>query len=311
MKILVTGGTGFIGSHLVHELIKENHQIILLKRSSSDLWRVKQIINRIRLVNLDKVDDIGKIFVQTKIDAVIHLATHYIKNDSDVSKIELMVKTNVVLPSLILDECKKHNVKIFINTGTCFEYRTKKGKTRETDKKEALNLYAATKLAFEEILKYYCKKGPMRGATLKLFYPYGEKDHDKLIVKVIDALINNKKLELTKGDQKLDYTYIDDIISAYIKTLKKLVESKVNCYDIFNIGSGSAIAIKKVITKLKKLHGKESSISLGKINYSSNEIMYIEADNFKAQEILGWKPKFTIDRGLKKTYDYYVNNYSK
>lgn len=311
MKILITGGTGFIGSHLVHKLINLNYEIILLKRPTTNIWRIKDIIDKCRVYNLEKFDILDQIFEKNDIEMVIHFATKYIKYEKNTNDIEEIIDTNIKLPSIILEKAIKNKVKYFINTGTCFEYKRLKKKLTETDPTEPFNFYSASKLAFEDFLKYYSYTNKIKSVTLRLFYPYGEKDNDyKLIPLVIKSLIENKELKLTSGEQKLDFTYVHDIVEAYIKAISFLSKSKKH-YNVFNIGSGNAHTVKEIIKILQKYHKEKGKIKLGRLSYPENEIMYLEANNLLAKQKLNWIPKFSIERGLKKTYNFYIKNFNR
>jgi nucleoside-diphosphate-sugar epimerase len=308
MNILITGATGFIGSHLVERLLAEKkHKLILIKRKTSDIWRIKDFINKCLVYDYTELQDLEKIFTENKVDLIIHLATKYVKYENDVNEINEIINTNINFPSTLLYYADKYEVRYFINTGTCFEYQLVNKKINENENKRPFNFYASTKLAFEEILRYYSLNKNIKAITLKLFYPYGEKDNNnKLIPFLIRSIIQNKEINLTKGEQKLDYTYIEDIVDAYLKSIDYI--KKIKNYEIFNIGNSKAIAIKEIINYLFKLSRKKIKVSLGKIPYNLNEIMFLEADNKKAKKFLGWKPQNSTYDGLKKTYNFYVKN---
>lgn len=309
MNILITGGSGFIGSYLIKRLISLHHKLILLKRSNTDLWRIKNIVSKCKVYNIDQSNSYDKIFTENKIDIIIHLATKYVKYEEDEKDIKEMINTNIFFPTLLLDRARKFNVKFFINTGTCFEYKRLRRKLKETDETLPFNFYSSTKLAFEEILKYYSTKYDIKAVTLRLFYPYGERDNDyKLIPSLILALLKNQEIKLTKGEQRLDFTYVDDIVEAYVKTIKK-IKSLRNNYSIFNIGYGRAIKLKKIVKILENLHGNIKKIKLGSLPYKPNEIMYMESDNKKAKTVLGWIPKTSIEAGLTNVYNFYVRSF--
>jgi len=307
MNILITGGAGFIGSHLVERLVDLKHKVIFLKRKKTDLWRVKNILSKLAIVDLDNIT-LNEVFEKNKVDYIIHLATKYVKKDPTKKELVEMINSNITFPSLLLDTAAKNNVKGFINTGTCFEYKLTKTKTSELTPIRPYNFYSATKLAFESILSSYVYNEKIKGITLKLFYPYGEKDNNKLITLIIRSIINNTPLNLTKGEQRLDFTYIDDIVDAYIKTLSYISKMKKFEHETFNIGSDKVVSVKKVVEILLNISKKKSRVKIGVLPYSKNEIMYINCNNQKARRKLNWTPSFNIEKGLIKTYRYYINN---
>lgn len=303
--ILLTGGTGFIGSNLIPKLLNKKYNIVLLKRSGSDTSRINEYMNKLICHDHDKIENLDIIFTKNEVRGVIHLATKYIKNHPTDKEIEEINEANINFPSKLLNLASKHNCEFFINTGTCFEYKPTTKKITESSPVEPFNYYASTKIAFEDILKFYSNKKKMKALTLKLFYPYGEKDNDKLIPYVIAALKKNKTLKLTPAGQKLNFTYIRDITNAYIEAVDYIATSNFKKYEAFNIGTERTYSVRDVVKLLAKISNKTTNIQFGAIPYPENEIMYMNCDSGKAKKYLGWEPMTTIEDGLLRTYNYF------
>ena len=303
--ILVTGGTGFIGSHVVQKFLELEYKVIVLKRKTSDIWRIKEVKDQCLFYDIE--DGLENVFKENRINSIIHLATKYVKKHKNLQDIKDMIETNITYPSLLLELAVKYKVTKFINTGTCFEYKLTNKKISEEDKAEAYNFYAATKLAFEEILKYYVNNQKIKAVTLKLFFPYGEKDNQKIIPLIISALLNNKSLNITKGEQEINYTYVGDIIKAYLRALDYLQSTAYGGYKHFNIGNDKTSSIKEIVKYLEEISGKRNLIKLGALPYPIKEIMYMNCYNEKARKILKWSSKTDIKTGLKRTYEFYKN----
>jgi nucleoside-diphosphate-sugar epimerase len=165
-------------------------------------------------------------------------------------------------------------------------------------------LYASSKIAFSEILKYYNNNYDIKTVDLKLFAPYGPKDNEKLIVYLIKNFINKTSFNMTPCEQKWNWTYVKDIVEAYIKALKYVKKMKTN-YKAFNIGYDTPYSIKKVINTLEKITGINNLVNYDK-QYNENEIFYVCCDNTKAKNMLGWIPKYDLYDGLKEMYQYYA-----
>ncbi len=305
MKILITGGTGFIGSHLVHSLLQNGHELFILARQNSKTWRIDDIKEEISLLPYSNFDDIEKVF-ENGFDGVIHLATLYKKND-DISAIPEMIEANVSFPSVLLQQAAKSNCRFFINTGTCFEYKLSSFPLTEGHPTDGYNFYAATKLAFEQILQYTSSHSSLRTATLRLFYPYGEKDNRKLITLLMDAFINCKPITVSKGEQQINYTYISDLVDAYNKSLIFITSDKYKQHEVFNIGIDQTVSIKEIVTTLEDITGKQSIVTFGD-TYPEGEIMHMNCNYSKAKEYLGWQPANDIKKGLQHIYDYYKSH---
>lgn len=305
-KVLITGGSGFIGSHLVELLVNNGYEVSVLEQSSADNWRIRRLLNQIQYFTVDETN-LDEVFKQNKFDAVLHLATFYKKKEESQEDARVMQETNVIFPSMILDLCVKHHVKHFINTGTFFEYQlTSSQPITENSAIEPYNLYAATKISFENNLKYYTSSHALRAVTLRLFAPYGEKDNEKLIVYLIKNLMHGNKIEMTSGEQKWAFTYVKDIASAYLKALEYIVKMEKD-YDVFNISADEAVSIRQVVSALEKESGKELDAAWGELDYPKNEIFYAVGDNSKAKSVLGWESEYNIEKGLSETYKYYLN----
>lgn len=191
--ILLTGGTGFIGSHLLEELLNLNKKVILLKRSFSNTWRISQFIENKNLIikDTDKIK-LNDIFTQFDIEGIFHLAAFSLRAHKSNSVTE-MIKSNIEFPTVLLENSAHSNTKFFVNTGSFFEYDLSSSPINENSKLKPFNLYGSTKTAFETILKFYSQSYDLNCATLKLFTPYGPKDDEKKITPYL--IINSIKKE--------------------------------------------------------------------------------------------------------------------
>lgn len=305
MNILVTGGTGFIGSHLLRKLIQTNHKIFVLKKTGSDIWRIKDIQKKLALINFEGIQDLERVFSKNQFEVIIHLAGVYVKNHKSSQDIIKMIDSNITFPSILLDLAAKHKVKSFVNTGTCFEYKISRLKLTEESLRSPYNFYAATKIAFEEILKYYTDDRKIRGISLKLFYAYGEKDTHKIIPLMINSLIKNIPLQCSLGGQKLNFTYVGDIVDAFIKAIEFTTKIVSKDYQSFNISSDKTYSLKQLRKLLEEISGRKNTISFS-LPYPKNEVMYMSCDISKAKRLLKWQPKTDIVDGLRKTYNFYL-----
>ena len=289
-KILITGATGFLGSHLLPTLIKKGYDIIVLKRSFSNTRRIQDLFYQIKSYDIDKVD-IKKIFDENEIGGIIHLATDYgRKNNNDISKI---IKANIELPTKLLDLGTKYKVNYFINTHTYADNK--------------YNLYSATKSAFTEIARYFIANYQVKFINMRLEYMYGEKDdYSKFVPFAIKSILEGKEIRATKGEQKRDFIYVQDVVDVYLKILDRLENIGDEMIE-FEIGTGESVSLKYFVSKIEGKIGKKANIKWGEIPYRKNEIFDSKADIKKAKKYLGWSPKYDISNGLKKTIDWYKN----
>lgn len=298
-NILITGATGFLGSHLLEALLDLNYSVIILKRSTSKTWRIDHLLGKYVSYDIDKTS-ILDVFKNEKIDIVIHLATQYNKYEND-NEICDMLKTNVIYPSEILEVGYRNDLKGFINTGTFFEYDCTIQPIDENAPLKPFNYYAKTKSIFESVLASYSDK--LIISTLRLFTPYGEKDNLKLISMLIKKVILDEKIHLSEGLQKIDFVYVKDVINAYLKAIIRINDHpKSNDYQIFNIGYGKPLSVRDIVSIIEQVVGRTIAISWGE---ATHDMPIAYANIEKAIEYLNWKPTYSIFEGISRTIDYY------
>lgn len=297
--ILLTGSNGFVGSFLLKSLVNFDYKILILLREDSNLSRIEKTINNystIKEIKISNYQESSKIFENNKIDYVAHLATNYIKEDrfTDISSI---IDSNIAFPAHLLELSKKYNVKGFINTGTFFEYDQFQNSFNEATEIKPYNFYAKSKNAFQKLLESYEDNFPL--LTLKLFSPYGPMDNNKVIPYMINSMINDKEISLLNSSESCDFTYVEDISSAFIQAIKH-IETK-NLKKEINICSGTYSRISEVISILETILNKDARIS-----YKTNDIKPHKSSSFKvAKDELGWEPVTSLEDGLIKTVNYY------
>ena len=293
-KILITGATGFLGSHLLPTLIDKGYDIIILKRSFSDIWRIKDIISQVESYDIDKIN-IKRVFDKNEIGGIIHLATDYgRKNNNDIIQ---MSKANIEMPAKLLDlGCERGGV-FFINTHTFWNSK--------------YSLYSAMKNSFIEIAKYFSANFNVKFINMKIEHMYGENDdYSKFIPFVIKNILEDKKIKVTKGEQKRDFVYVQDVVNAYLKVLDNLGNLNNN-FTEFEIGTGNSVTLRDFVNKIEEEINKKANIKWGAIPYRKNEIFDSKANIEKAKNIIGWYPKYDVSSGLKRTINWYKKSMNK
>lgn len=303
-QILVTGGTGFIGSQLVERLLTENKSIIILKRSFSDTWRIDHLIdkysNNLTLLNIDEIE-LENIFSSYDIEGIFHLAASYIKCPTH-EDIITTVQSNIDFPTTLLDLAVRNDVEYFINTGTFFEYSLNKLPLTESSKIDSLNFYSTSKISFENILKFYSKEYGIKASTLKLYTPYGPKDDEnKIIPYLIIKTLKKEEVNINNPNNRLDIVHVQDIINAYIKVKENILN--FNNYEVFNIAHDKSYSINEIYSSIKYNMNLEK-----KLNINEDAISTF-SDTTKVKNMLNWEPKLGIDEGIKNTIEYYKEKY--
>ena len=303
--ILLTGGTGFIGSHLAERLLEEGNNLIILKRSFSDTWRIDHLIKeypneRLILFNVDG-EDLMDIFKNFNIEGIFHLAAAYIKNPSH-EDIMTTIRTNIEFPTELLNLAVNNYVKYFINSGTFFEYSLKNLPLTEDSEIDSLNFYSTSKIAFEDILKYYCKEYDISCATLKLYTPYGPRDDEnKIIPYLILSSLRGEDVNINNPHNRLDIVHVYDIIDAYLKLKNNILD--LEKYESFNVARDINYSIDELYSSIKFNLGLEEERDL-----KEKEIPMF-SDPSKIKKFLGWEPKININKGIEITINYYKERY--
>jgi len=287
--ILLTGATGFLGSHLLEALLSDNYEVIILKRSFSDTWRIKHLLNKITSYDVDK-EPLEKPFRENKINIVIHTATNYGRKGEPVSEI---VETNLLFPLRLLETATPFNTFAFLNTDTLLH--------------KYLTHYTLSKKQFVECLKGFSDK--IQVVNLRMEHMYGPKaDNTNFVTWLINEMGNEKdEIDLTKGEQKRDFIYISDVVSAHQTVLRNL--NGLDHFNEFDIGSGEFISIRDFVTKtrgiVEKILGKKikTVLNFGALPYRKGEFEEIMED-LSGLFVLGWKPLFSLEDGLDKTVRY-------
>lgn len=280
--VLLTGATGFLGSHILESLLNENYNAVILKRSTSNTWRIDHLLDKVKSYDVDR-NQLQKSFEEQQIHVVIHTACNYGRNEASLAKI---AHSNLIFGLKILDASMKYQVETFFNTDTFLE--------------KNLNAYSLSKKQFVEWLQQ--KSNLIKIVNFKLEHMYGPKDDSTKLASSLLSQLEEGVLDinLTSGRQMRDFIYIDDVVSAYMMALTKLdVLSK---FAELEVGTGISITVKSFILKLKNSFEDqfgitESTLNFGSIPYRQGESMNVEVDNSTLLG-LGWTPKVKLEDGF-------------
>ncbi len=281
MRILLTGITGYLGSHLAHALLNNGNEIIGLKRTSSSLQRIDSILPKLALHDVE-AEDLTVWFRQLgKVDAVIHTATSYGRKGESTNEIQ---QANLVFPLELLNAAIEAGVDLFINTDTVLD--------------KFLNPYALSKGQFAEWGKYFAQQQKIHFINIKLEHFYGPNDDPtKFTAHVINSCLNNvPELNLTLGEQQRDFIYIDDVVSAYLVLLKKHTLFEEQFIEL-DLGSGIAITIKQFVETVHTNTQSTTRLNFGALSYRAGEAMYSKATTDQL-ESLGWQCQHDLNAGI-------------
>ena len=284
MKILLTGGTGFLGSNILRRLLGLGHELFCIKRETSSLERVKIFKHKIKWFNVE-TSDFDEIISSYKIEGIIHCATDYGRKQFNPIQ---TIETNLILPLKLLHAAANNNVLVFINTDTVLDKR--------------VDTYSLSKRQFSEWLEKYSNDILTINVALEHFY--GPFDNDsKFVTYVIRKMLGNEdSIDFTLGLQKRNFVYIEDVIDAFIVLLNN-INKLDHSFHNFEVGTEDSVTIKDFVGLVKKLcNNNTTDLNFGAINYRENEVMNTNTNTDKLKS-LGWFPRFSLEDGLKNTID--------
>lgn len=281
------------------------YNINLIVKKNTNLWRLKDIVSKIRIHKVDLLDKLKLSGTVSKIkpEIIIHLATY--SDYRNQRTIKQMVNLNIEGTLNLLMVTKDIDYSVFINTGSSSEYGFKNKPMNENDLLEPISFYAATKASATLLCQVFAKEFKKPIVTLRPFSVYGPYEKkDRFIPTIIKAVIEHKPISLTSEKQCRDFIYIDDVIDAYIKVIKN---GKSLAGQILNIGTGKQYDNNDVVKTLFKAVGETVSIKKGAFPKRLWDTPYWVANISKTNKLLKWKPQFSLEEGLKKTYSWYKN----
>jgi UDP-glucose 4-epimerase len=292
MKILITGGAGFVGYHLTKKLISLGHDIIILDDLSTG--KKKNIVKNSKFVKDSILNSKCVSNLVKKVDLVFHLAAKVELQESIVNPEECFL-VNVVGTANIVKNCVFYKKKL-IFASSCSVYPLKiKSPISEKNILEGNSPYSISKIVCENLINFYSKKFNLKAVILRFFNIYGERQNvNSAYSAVIPTFINNvsqdKILKLYgSGKQKRDFININDVVEAYIYFI---LSNKIG---IYNVGSGRVTSIKHLASLIIKITGKGKTKNLPAL---SGDAMYSCADISKIKKELNFKPKKTLKEGI-------------
>lgn len=294
MKVLITGGSGFLGSYIVNYFSSNGIEVIALIRNKTNLYRYNNVFNsNITFINVEKTS-LDQIFVEHEFNAVIHLATEYGRS----GKISDVLTSNLIFPLNLLELAIKHKVKTFINTDSYFN-------KSEQFFYSSLPNYSLSKKSFISWLEKSSDK--IQIINIYLEHMYGPFDSiEKFVENLIQtvAVKNQDTIKLTHGHQKRDFIFVSDVASAYLKIFSHSQHSHYKIQN-YQVGTGQSTEIREFTRLALTLSNSTTKPLFGEIPYRDYEIMDSKADISLLVE-LNWKPKICLEQGIKQILNAYT-----
>lgn len=318
MKILVTGGAGYIGSHTVAELLKAGHDIVVFDNL---VYGHKESIKCPLVVgDLLHKEEIAAVFDKEQFDGVIHFAGYSLVGESMQVPAKYF-ENNLLGGANLLEAMKNHGVNKIVFSSSCSQYGfPEKLPVVEEESKKPLSVYGETKLMFEKILSWYDNLFGIKNVCLRYFNACGasldgsigedHKPETHLIPLVMQTALGQRDKQIIFGDDYKtpdgtnirDYIHVLDLASAHIKALEYL--AKGNPSDYFNLGTGTGYSVKEIISTIKSVSGVDFKVEIGPRRLGDPDAIF--ADNTKIKKVLKWEQKYSdLETIIKSAWNWH------
>jgi len=316
MTILITGGAGFIGSHLAKKLLEQNYNIIIadnfnnyydpqLKKDRIKIL-LKDFSFKLYKQDIAEIDGLKKIFKENKIDKIVHLAAQAGVRYS-IENPYAYIESNIKGTLNIFELAKEFKIKQVVYASSSSVYGdNKKLPFSESDKIQTpLSMYAVSKITTEMIAYSYNKIYNIKSTGLRYFTVYGPWGRpDMALFLFTENILKNKFVNLNNnGKMKRNWSYIDDIVNGTILALEKPFD-----YEIFNLGGKKSIKLIKFVELIEKYLNKKAIKNY--ISMPTGEVPETQADLSKAKKMLNFNPKINIETGVKNFIDWYLEYFN-
>ncbi|MBA2526519.1 MAG: GDP-mannose 4,6-dehydratase [Pyrinomonadaceae bacterium] len=312
-NILITGGAGFIGSHLVDHLLAEGEWAVTVVDDFNDFYEPEIKRNNVRAheknpaYNLVEVDiraqsALGQVFNQTQFDAIVHLAARAGVRPS-LKDPQLYTETNINGTLNLLEQARKHSVKQFVfgSSSSVYGINAKVPFSEEDPIRQPISPYATTKAAGELLCHTYSHLYDLRSVCLRFFTVYGARQRPDLAIHKFARLITQGKPIPVFGDGRTrrDYTYIDDIIAG----VRAAIDFEQTNYEVINLGESRTVELSELISLLEQELGQKAIIDSQPLQ--PGDVPQTFADITKARRLLGYNPQTQIEDGVRRFLDWF------
>lgn len=308
MNVILTGATGFVGSHVLAGLLKMKAKVGLILRPGTNPWRIQALLPSCTLIEQDlETINLSEDQIKSfKPEALIHTAWDGVTNDKRNNSQQ--ITNNIIAAQNLFNVMQKAGVKTIIGLGSQAEYGPANQLVNEKTPTEPTTLYGVAKLAVYHLLKVLCEQNNIRFVWQRLFSSYGPKDHPSWFIPfLINELMQGREPDMTAGTQLWDYIFVEDVASAILATL-----SNTGASGVFNLGSGEALTIRSMAELIRDQINPDLSLGFGKVPFRPDQVMHLQADIQRLNDLAFWKPQVSFLEGCTQTIEWYkTNGYSK
>lgn len=299
---LVTGATGFVGSHLVRRLLAGGFDVHALRRETSDARRLRDAADRVQwtVAPLQDAARVAQAVEAVRPDYVFHLASSTVVAGATAGAAEL-VGANLLGTVHLLEACSRTASRAVVTTGDSFEYAPSDRPLAETEACRPPSLHGITKLAATLVAQAagLAKRPPV--VALRMFSTYGPDDHPRrLVPRVVDAALSGKPLSLSRPDIVRDWVYVDDVVDLYLEAAARASDLSGR---VFNAGSGHGTSLGAIVDAVRTSTGAPIDARWGAFPAPPHDDHPWVADPGLTFATFAWRPRVTLGEGLQRTIE--------
>jgi nucleoside-diphosphate-sugar epimerase len=297
-RVVLTGATGFIGSYLAEELVAQGYEVIALRRSQSNTWRVAAVEAQLTWINTDN-SHWEQQLQALQPEYLVHSAWLGVgvgQRDDWQSQLSNLTFTMQLLQALSQGPLKK-----VVVLGSQAEYGAFEGRIDESHSTLPTAAYGAVKIATLQLVRAYCEAHSLEWYWLRVFAVFGPREDAHWFVSFVAAnLLRQQPPDLTDCEQRYDYLFVPDLARAIVQTLP----AAPGLSGVYNIGSNHATGLREIVDTLRKLTNSASGANYGALPYRPGQVMYMEGNSDKFERVFGPIVQTPLSAALVASIDF-------
>ncbi len=293
-RVLVTGAAGFIGGAVVRRALARGWEVHALLGATCRESSLEEVRGRLTLHHHNgSMEGMLAILAASTPDLVVHLASLFV-SDHTAADVDALVDSNLRFPLQLVEAMVHSGCLRLVNTGTSWQHFG-------TESYRPVNLYAATKQAFEDLVAFHHDAFGLACTTLRLYDTYGPGDtRPKLIRLLLEVASTGRRLDLSPGDQCLELTHAEDVAEAFLTAGDRLLAAPAPALESFLV-PGTRLSLKELVAAVSRTTGRDLNVGFGGRSYRAREVMEPVAS--EGRTLPGWSPRILLEEGLRSAFE--------